>query len=152
MQGYLSTEIQTTPESRHALTVDAADALRGAGTVTRAEFLLRIDSCVRHFAALLAGLLAGGDATPAECESSTAERERVQLWHWLHDGNAVLDDGTPIDFPLFDAAIQRVPERLPRRGLPGQEYVLHAACLLAELTHARALADPALVSALVRKP
>jgi malate synthase len=148
MQGYLSMEIQTTQESRHALTVDADEAVRGAGTVTRAEFLLRIDACVRHLAALLAGL----EPTPAEGESSTAERARVQLWHWLHGGDAFLDDGTTIDFTVFDAAIQRVTERLPRRGLPGQENVLQAACLLAELTHARSLADPALVSALVRKP
>jgi hypothetical protein len=148
MQGYLSMEIQTTQESRHALTIDAAEALRGAGAVSRAEFLLRIDSCVRHLAALLAGL----ESTPAEGESSTAELARVQLWHWLHGDNAFLDEGTPIDFTLFDAAIQTVGERLPRRGLPGQGNVLQAACLLAELTHARSLAEPALVSALVQKP
>jgi malate synthase len=148
MQGYLSMEIQTTQESRHALTIDAAEAAVGAGAVTRAEFLRGIDACVRHLAALLAGL---GPA-PAEGESSTAERARVQLWQWLHGGNAFLDEGTPIDFALFDAAIQTVGERLPRRGLPGQENVLQAACLLAELTHARSLAEPALVSALVRKP
>jgi malate synthase len=116
--------------------------------VTRAEFLLRIDSCVRYLAALLAGL----ESMPAGGESSAAERGRTQLWRWLHSDNALLDDGTPIDFALFDAAIQRVGERLPRRGLPGQENVLQAACLLAELTHARSLADPALVSALTRKP
>jgi malate synthase len=116
--------------------------------VTRAEFLLRIDSCVRHLAALLAGL----EPMPADGESPAAEHGRAQLWHWLHGGNAFLDEGTPIDFALFDAAIQRVGERLPRRGLPGQENILQAACLLAELTHARTLADPVLVSALARKP
>src|SRR5207342_506052 len=80
MQGYLSMEIETTQESRHALTIDAAEAVRGGGAVTRAEFLLRIDSCVRHLAALLAGL----ESTAGE--SSTAERARIQLWHWLHGG------------------------------------------------------------------
>jgi len=148
MQGCLSMEMQTTHEDRRGLTIDAAEATRRADTVTRAEFLLRIDSCVRHLAALLAGV----DSAPADGESSTAERGRVQLWQWLHGGNAFLDEGAPIDFALFDAAIQRVGERLPRRGLPGQENVLQAACLLAELTHARSLAEPALVSALVRKP
>ena len=147
MQRCLSMEMQTEPENRHSLPVDAA-GLALVDTVTRAEFLLRIDSCVRYLAALLAGL----ESMPAGGESSAAERGRTQLWRWLHGDNALLDDGTPIDFALFDAAIQRVGERLPRRGLPGQENVLQAACLLAELTHARSLADPALVAALARKP
>lgn len=148
MQGCLSMDMQTPHESGPALPVDAAKSAPRADTLTRAEFLLRIDSSVRHLAARLAGL----ESTPGADESPAAERGRVQLWHWLHDGNAFLDEGTPIDFALFDAAIQRVGERLPRRGLPGQENVLQAACLLAELMHARSLAEPALVSALVRKP
>ena len=147
MQRCLSMEMQTEPESRHSLLVDAAGPAP-VDTVTRAEFLLRIDSCVRYLAALLAGL----ESMPADGESSAAERERAQLWHWLHGGNAFLDEGAPIDFALFDAAIQRVGERLPRRGLPGQENVLRAACLLAELTHARTLTDPALVSAIAQDP
>jgi malate synthase len=127
--------------------LDAAGPARG-DTVSRAEFLLRIDSCVRYLAALLAGL----EPMPAGVEPPPAELGRAQLWHWLHGGNAFLDEGMPIDFALFDAAIQRVGERLPRRGLPGQENVLQAACLLAELTHARTLAGPELVSALARRP
>jgi len=146
MQRCLSMEMQTTHESRRT-TVDAAEVAR-RNTVSRAEFLHRIDSSVRYLAALLAGL----ESTPAHGESPNAERGRMQLWHWLHDGNCVLDEGTPIDFALFDAAIQRVGERLPRRGLPGQENVLQAACLLAELTHARALTAPALVSAIAQGP
>ena len=145
MQRCLSMEMQTEPENRHSLPVDAA-GLALVDTVTRAEFLLRIDSCVRYLAALLAGL----ESMPGE--SSAAERGRLQLWHWLHGGNALLDEGAPIDFALFDAAIQRVGERLPRRGLPGQENVLRAACLLAELTHAHTLTDPALLSALAQDP
>jgi malate synthase len=141
-------EIQTTLEDRHALSIDAADATARGAAVSRAEFLRTIDACVRHLAAMLAGL----EPTPGDDKSLNAERGRVQLWRWLHDGNAFLDDGKPIDFALFDAAIQRVDERLPRRGLPGQENVLHAACLLAELTHACALAEPAAVSALAPGP
>ena len=112
--------------------------------VARATFLERIDFCVRHFAAMLGAERTDADSAP------TAEFARVQLWLWLHDDDAMLDDGTPIDFSLFDAAIQRVGERLPRRGLPGQENVLQAAWLLAELTHARVLPDAALVPALAR--
>lgn len=115
-----------------------------ATPVARATFLDRIDSCVRHFAAMLGTGKPDADTAPA------AEFARVQLWLWLHDDDAALDDGTPIDFALFDAAIQRVGERLPRRGLPGQEKLLQAAWLLAELTHARVLPDAALVPALAR--
>jgi malate synthase len=117
-------------------------------TITRARFLDHIDSCVRHLAALLGGPPAA--ANHDAVGGLAAENARVQLWHWLHGGDALLDDGTPIDFALFDTAIQRVAERLPRRGLPGQENVLQAAWLLAELTHARTLTEAALVPALAR--
>lgn len=146
MQGCLSIEIETAHEPRHALPIDPAMPALAAPAIERAEFLLHIDSCVRH----LAAMLAGSESTPSDGEAPTVERRRVQLWHWLHGGGAFLDDGTPIDFALFDEAIQRAGERLPKRGLPGQENLLQAACLLAELTHARTLAESALVSA--RKP
>lgn len=109
-------------------------------------FLSHVDACVRYLAAWLGGLASGNDAmTP---DSHSAERSRAQLWHWVHMGGAALDDGTPIDLALFDAAIQRVGERLPRRGMPGQEKLLQAAWLLAELTHAGKLTDiPALAPA-----
>jgi len=122
-----------------------------AGTITRAGFLDLIDRCVRHFAALLGGAPAANDDPMSA--AALVEGARVQLWRWLHGGNAVLEDGTPIDFDLFDAAIQRVGERLPRRGLRGQEYVLQAAWLLAELTHANTLPPrAALVPPLARTP
>jgi malate synthase len=101
------------------------------GAITRAGFFDSIDRCVRHLAARLGGADAAGNCG-AECA-------RVQLWQWLHAGDARLDDGTPITFALFDGALQRVGERLPRRGLPGQDKVMQAAWLLAELTHARTL-------------
>ena len=53
----------------------------------------------------------------------------------------LLDDGTPINFALFDAAIQTIDERLPQHGLPGQQRLPQAAWLLTELTHAHQLAD-----------
>ncbi len=101
-----------------------------AGAITRAGFFDLMDRCVRHFAALLGGAPAANDDPMSA--AAAVEGARVQLWRWLHGSNAVLEDGTPIDFNLFDAAIQRVGERLPRRGLRGQEYVLQAAWLLAE--------------------
>lgn len=119
--------------------VDAHDALRRDPSATRAanarvgraDFLSLIDDCVRYLAAQLSS------SKPADGLVEAAEAAGAQLWRWLHADPAVLDDGTPITFAVFDSALQRIGERLPRRGLPGQENVLHAALLLAEATHAR---------------
>ena len=111
-----------------------------AGTISRTGFLNNIDVCVRYLAAWLDGL----GCVPIHHlmeDAATAEISRAQLWQWLHHPGLQFDDGTPIDFALFDAAVQTIGERLPRNGLPGQERVPQAAWLLAELTHARQLAD-----------
>lgn len=119
---------------------DAGETASRAAAVTRAGFVALVDSCVRELAASLAGALPHPQAGAA----LALDRGRAQLWRWLHGGGAFLDDGTPIDFALFDAAVLCVGERLPRRGLPGQEKLLQAACLLAELTHARTPVESAL--------
>lgn len=111
-----------------------------AGTISRSGFLNNIDVCVRYLAAWLDGL----GCVPIHHlmeDAATAEISRAQLWQWLHHEGLALDDGTPIDFALFDAAIQTIGERLPKSGLPGQERVPQAAWMLAELTHAKQLAD-----------
>jgi malate synthase len=111
-----------------------------AGTITRAGFVNNIDVCVRYLAAWLDGL----GCVPIQHlmeDAATAEIARAQLWQWLHAGTCHLDDGTPIDFAQFDAALQGVHERLPAHGLPGQTRLGEAATLLAALTHARELAD-----------
>ncbi|MBL8300468.1 MAG: malate synthase A [Rhodanobacteraceae bacterium] len=110
------------------------------GTISRAGFLNNIDVCVRYLAAWLDGL----GCVPIHHlmeDAATAEISRAQLWHWLHHEGLKLDDGTPLDFALFDGAIQTIAERLPKSGLPGQDRVPQAAWMLAELTHARQLAD-----------
>ncbi|TDR41301.1 malate synthase [Tahibacter aquaticus] len=110
------------------------------GTITRSGFLNNIDVCVRYLAAWLDGL----GCVPIHHlmeDAATAEISRAQLWHWLHHEGLKLDDGTPLDFALFDQAIHSVAERLPKTGLPGQDRVPQAAWMLAELTHARQLAD-----------
>ena len=111
-----------------------------AGTITRSGFLNNIDVCVRY----LAAWLDGQGCVPIHHlmeDAATAEISRVQLWQWLHAADARFDDGTPMDFAFFDAALLRTHERLPANGLPGQVRVAQAASLLAELTHARSLAD-----------
>lgn len=115
-----------------AASIFGPGAVAPGTSVRHADFLARIDQCVRCLAAWLG---AGAPPDPQH-EVADAERASAQLWRWLHADRAVLDDGTPITFPVFDNALQRVVERLPRRGLPGQEHLMHAAWLLAEATHA----------------
>jgi malate synthase len=122
-----------------------------AGTITRAGFLNNIDVCVRY----LAAWLDGQGCVPIQHlmeDAATAEIARAQLWHWLHTAGLKLDEGAAIDFALFDDAIQRIGERLPRRGLPGQVRITQAAWLLAELTHARSLADFLTLAAYLHVP
>ena len=122
-----------------------------AGTITRAGFLNNIDVCVRYLAAWLDGLGCVPIHNLME-DAATAEISRAQLWQWLHVGGRTLDDGTPIDFALFDAAIHGVSERLPKHGLPGQQRISEAAWMLAELTHAKQLAEFLTLPAYERLP
>jgi malate synthase len=111
-----------------------------AGTITRAGFSNNLDVCVRYLAAWLDGL----GCVPIHHlmeDAATAEISRAQLWQWLHAGGQRLDDGTPIDFALFDALLATVAERLPAEGLPGQARIGEAAALLGSLTHDETLAE-----------
>ena len=110
------------------------------GTITRAGFEANVDVCVRYLAAWLGGL----GCVPIDHlmeDAATAEISRAQLWQWLHLGAQEFDDGAAIDFAWFDAVLARVPQRLPRSGLPGQEQIPVAMQMLAELTRAEELAD-----------
>jgi len=134
-----------TPNQLHVLREDVSvtrDQLIDppTGTITRAGFLANIDVCVRYLAAWLDGL----GCVPIHHlmeDAATAEISRAQLWQWLHVGGLALDDGTPLDYALFDAAIASVASRLPKHGLPGQQRIEQAAWMLAEMTHAKELAE-----------
>jgi malate synthase len=134
-----------TPNQVHVLREDVRvtreDLLAAPnGTISRAGFLNNIDVCVRYLAAWLDGL----GCVPIHHlmeDAATAEISRAQLWQWLHAGGQHLDDGTPIDYRLFDLAVQTVEDRVPKSGLPGQDKIPLAAWMLAEMTHARTLAD-----------
>jgi malate synthase len=131
-------QVQVTRADVRATSDDLINA--PTGTITHTGFLNNIDVCVRYLAAWLDGL----GCVPIHHlmeDAATAEISRVQLWQWIHAGDRRLDDGTPVDFALFDAAIERVSERIPAQGLPGQDRVNEAARLLAGLTHAQELAD-----------
>ncbi|MBN6150611.1 malate synthase A [Xanthomonas sp. AmX2] len=111
------------------------------GTITRAGFEGNIEVCVRY----LAAWLDGNGCVPIHHlmeDAATAEISRAQLWQWLHVGGLHLDDGTAIDFALFDACMRQLPARLGERGLlPGGHRVDDAAALLDALTRSDELAE-----------
>ncbi|HET9485172.1 MAG TPA: malate synthase A [Xanthomonadales bacterium] len=110
------------------------------GTITRRGFEGNVEVCVRYLAAWLDGLGCGPIHHRME-DAATAEIARAQLWQWLHVGGQVLDDGTAIDFDLFDACIAGLPVKLARQAMPGEARIEQAAWMLAELTHARELCE-----------
>ena len=110
------------------------------GTITRRGFEASVDICVRYLAAWLDGL----GCVPIDHlmeDAATAEIARAQLWQWLHHPGLRLDDGSDLDMALFDGVLASTRTRLPAHGLPGQSRLHEAIDLLAELTHADALAE-----------
>ncbi len=126
------------------------------GTITRGGFEGNVEVCVRY----LAAWLDGQGCVPIHWlmeDAATAEIARAQLWQWLHhgdrrqaDGRALaldvdslrLDDGTPIDFDLFERAMRALPALLAgHTSLPGGARIDAAIALLDELTRADTLAE-----------
>jgi malate synthase len=121
------------------------------GTITRAGFEGNVEVCVRY----LAAWLDGNGCVPIHHlmeDAATAEIARTQLWQWLHHsdrcGNAPhwdglhLDDGSELDFALFERALLNLPARLgDRTGLPGGSRINEAIGMLDRLTHADTLEE-----------
>ena len=140
------------------------------GTISRAGFEGNVEVCVRY----LAAWLDGNGCVPIHGlmeDAATAEIARTQLWQWLHHadppaGHAhahapapaaaaatlCLDDGTEVDFALFERALIGLPSRLAdRRGQPGTSLpgasvpgagrINEAIGMLDRLTHADRLED-----------
>ncbi len=134
-----------TPNQLHVTRDDVTvtrDALitPSTGTITRAGFLNNIDVCVRYVAAWLDGL----GCVPIHHlmeDAATAEISRAQLWQWLHVGGLQFDDGTPLDFAAFDAAIASIRDRVDPAGLPGEQMFDEATRLLSAWTHADELVE-----------
>ncbi|HEX5694221.1 MAG TPA: malate synthase A [Arenimonas sp.] len=106
------------------------------GTITRAGFDNNVEVCVRY----LAAWLDGNGCVPIHWlmeDAATAEIGRAQLWQWLHNKHLHLDDGTPVDFSLFDRALLALPSKLAdRMKLPGGSKINEAIELLDRMTHA----------------
>jgi malate synthase len=116
------------------------------GTITRAGFDGNVEVCVRYLAAWLDGL----GCVPIHWlmeDAATAEIARTQLWQWLHyadDGKETLhlDDGTPIDWALFERALIALPSKLADRlRVPGGARIDEAIAMLEQLTEAEELAE-----------
>ncbi|NZA26845.1 malate synthase A [Luteimonas sp. SJ-92] len=125
------------------------------GTITRAGFEGNVEVCVRY----LAAWLDGNGCVPIHWlmeDAATAEIARAQLWQWLHHADAEhggprrdgpardgvsLDDGTAVDWVLFEAALLNLPSRLAGEAIPGAARVPEAIALLESLTRDDTLAD-----------
>ena len=140
-----------TPHQQHVLREDVQvgrdDLIRPCeGSITRAGFDNNVEVCVRYMAAWLDG----NGCVPIHWlmeDAATAEIARAQLWQWLHhsdprgryaDGAPVyLDDGTTIDFDLFEHTLAALPGRLGDTAtLPGGSRIAEAMALVEQLTRA----------------
>ncbi|MHB8912068.1 MAG: malate synthase A, partial [Lysobacter sp.] len=156
-------ERMPTPHQQHVLREDVLvtrdDLIQPPpGTITRAGFEGNVEVCVRY----LAAWLDGNGCVPIHAlmeDAATAEIARTQLWQWLHHADPVaghtpvaaplcLDDGTEVDFALFERALIGLPSRLgdrldlpPGASLPGASRINEAIGMLDRLTHADRLED-----------
>ncbi|MGH8122186.1 MAG: hypothetical protein ACREPT_05395 [Rudaea sp.] len=116
----------TQPQDRRVnLVSHVRESNAGRGPLTKADFVGCVDYCVRLLVA------------ESRTATATFESAQARLRGWLHGKTQALDDGTPIDFVLFDAAILSIEERLPQSGAQGQARLLHASRLLAESVYAK---------------
>ena len=111
------------------------------GTITRAGFENNVEVCVRY----LAAWLDGSGCVPIHWlmeDAATAEIARTQLWQWLHTDGLHLDDGSEVDFAVFERALINLPGKLGDRGkLPGGSRISEAIGMLDRLTHADTLEE-----------
>jgi len=81
--------------------VTAADLLAiPTGTITAAGLRTNVDVGIRYMAAWLSGNGCVPIYNLME-DAATAEISRSQIWQWLHNPNARLEDGRPITVDLF---------------------------------------------------
>jgi malate synthase len=126
---------------REDVQVHRDDLLRPSrGSITRRGFDNNVEVCVRY----LAAWLDGNGCVPIHWlmeDAATAEIARAQLWQWLHHDDVHLDDDTPVEFALFEAALLNLPSRLAGEALPGKARISEAIAMLDVLTHDDTLAE-----------
>ncbi|HEY2344714.1 MAG TPA: malate synthase A [Xanthomonadaceae bacterium] len=144
--------------TREDVQVTRDDVIRPCvGSISLRGFEGNVEVCVRY----LAAWLDGNGCVPIHHlmeDAATAEIARAQLWQWLHASASGtnplhLDDGTPVDFTLFDRVMLSLPSRLAAQGpLPGAARIPEAIALLDQLTDAQVLAPFLTVPAYQRLP
>ncbi|HJW46589.1 MAG TPA: malate synthase A [Lysobacter sp.] len=142
---------------REEVIVTRDDLIRSSlGTISRTGFENNVEVCVRY----LAAWLDGNGCVPIHWlmeDAATAEIARTQLWQWLHHADARgreprgsgspeaglhLDDGSEVDFALFERALINLPTRLGDRSkLPGGSRINEAIGMLDRLIHADTLEE-----------
>ncbi len=86
---------------REDVHVTVADLLAiSTGTITSAGLRTNVDVGIRYMAAWLSGNGCVPIYNLME-DAATAEISRSQIWQWLHNSNARLDDGRPITVEMF---------------------------------------------------
>jgi malate synthase len=96
---------------REDVQVTSADLLRiPSGAITEEGFLANIDIGLQYVEAWLNGVGCVPIYNLME-DAATAEISRSQLWQWLHNPNAKLEDGRAISADLYHTFIPRALER-----------------------------------------
>jgi malate synthase len=112
-------KVMTTPNQIHKrredVTVTAADLLaRPTGEITEAGLRTNIDVGILY----LSAWLEGNGCVPIYNlmeDAATAEISRSQLWQWLHQKQAALNDGRRITPELYGSLVPQVLGDIKRR-------------------------------------
>lgn len=108
--------IMKTPNQLHNkrtdVAVSAADLLAvPGGTITESGLLTNIDVGIQYTEAWLRGSGCVPIYNLME-DAATAEISRTQLWQWLHNENAALEDGRKITFELYRSLVPKAIEKI----------------------------------------
>jgi len=77
------------------------------GTITREGLKTNIDVAIQYLEAWLNGSGSVPIYNLME-DAATAEISRAQVWQWIHNPNAKLEDGTPITYELYQEMVPEV--------------------------------------------
>lgn len=89
------------------------------GTITEEGLRLNVDVGIQYMAAWLSGNGCVPIYNLME-DAATAEISRSQIWQWLHNPNARLDDGRPITDEMFEEVVADVLQEL--KETVGEEF------------------------------
>ena len=122
------------------LDVAAADILAiPAGSITEAGLRTNVDVGIQYMAAWLSGNGCVPIYNLME-DAATAEISRSQVWQWIHNPNAKLEDGRAITPAMFHAVVEDVLAELKEKVGP-EFYATHNYELAAKLFEEISLKD-----------